>query len=237
VTPLLYAHRGVWDHAPQNSVASIRAAIEAGADGVEVDLRLTSDYQLVLCHDPSFLGREIAESTLDELQRLAPPPLRIPTLKQAFGERPQIRTNLEIKPQLVDRAGVMVDVAYAEISSIWSREDIARLVEVSSFQEAIIEQFALSYPEVPRFLLVDRYASVSKKIATAKSLGCVGINLEWTRATRTNLRRAADQGLLVGVWTVDSLRRAQSLSYSPVSHIITNKVVQLRKVLPPNGRS
>lgn len=70
----LFAHRGVMNHYPENTMAAFRAALAARADGVETDVHLTKDDQLVLIHDETIdrttdgSGR-IAEMTLSELGR------------------------------------------------------------------------------------------------------------------------------------------------------------------------
>lgn len=48
---VVIAHRGEHLHSPENTLASTKAAIEAGADYVEVDLRTTKDSVLVILHD------------------------------------------------------------------------------------------------------------------------------------------------------------------------------------------
>src|SRR5687767_9081442 len=50
-TPLIIAHRGASASAPENTIAAFRAAIEQGADGVELDVQLTSDAVAVVFHD------------------------------------------------------------------------------------------------------------------------------------------------------------------------------------------
>jgi glycerophosphoryl diester phosphodiesterase len=49
--PLVIAHRGVPVQAPENTLASFRLALEAGADAIETDLRLTRDGAIVCLHD------------------------------------------------------------------------------------------------------------------------------------------------------------------------------------------
>ena len=49
--PLIIAHRGLTSGAPENTVAAFRAAAEAGADGVELDVRLSRDGEVVVLHD------------------------------------------------------------------------------------------------------------------------------------------------------------------------------------------
>lgn len=67
---LVASHRGDWRNYPENSLPAIRSAIEMGVDIVEIDLALTSDSVLVLCHDRTIdrttSGRGlIAEITYD----------------------------------------------------------------------------------------------------------------------------------------------------------------------------
>lgn len=50
-TPLIIAHRGASSTAPENTVKAVRYAINAGSDGVEIDIRSTKDGHQVLMHD------------------------------------------------------------------------------------------------------------------------------------------------------------------------------------------
>ncbi|HUF34833.1 MAG TPA: glycerophosphodiester phosphodiesterase family protein [Gemmatimonadales bacterium] len=51
--PLVFAHRGFGDHAPDNSLYAVERALEAGMDGVDVDGQFTRDGELVVYHDLS----------------------------------------------------------------------------------------------------------------------------------------------------------------------------------------
>jgi glycerophosphoryl diester phosphodiesterase len=69
------AHRGEHLHHPENTLLAYQAAIDAGADYFEVDVRTTSDGKLVLSHDGSVArctnGKgEIAKMTFDEVRAL-----------------------------------------------------------------------------------------------------------------------------------------------------------------------
>ncbi len=73
--PLIIAHRGDVTSAPENTLPAFRSALERGADGIELDVRLTRDRQLVVFHDRS-LGRTgggrglVSNATLDEMRAL-----------------------------------------------------------------------------------------------------------------------------------------------------------------------
>uniref|UniRef100_UPI0040386B80 glycerophosphodiester phosphodiesterase family protein n=1 Tax=Alistipes shahii TaxID=328814 RepID=UPI0040386B80 len=93
---LVASHRGDWRNYPENSLPAIRSAIEMGVDIVEIDLALTSDSVLVLCHDRTIdrttSGRGlIAEITYDSIRRVnlragqnAVTHWKVPTLEEAL---------------------------------------------------------------------------------------------------------------------------------------------------------
>lgn len=70
-----YAHRGLWnDELPENSLAAFRSAVEHGF-GIELDVQLTADDQLVVFHDNTLdrmcgVSGKVTEKTLAELRAL-----------------------------------------------------------------------------------------------------------------------------------------------------------------------
>jgi glycerophosphoryl diester phosphodiesterase len=72
---IAYAHQGGAWEAPSSTLYAIRAAIQAGATGIELDVHATADGQLVVCHDPTVDRTTdatglIAELTFDQLATL-----------------------------------------------------------------------------------------------------------------------------------------------------------------------
>lgn len=53
--PLIIAHRGNSAHAPENTVAAFRQAVDLGADWIELDVQLAADLQIVVVHDETLL--------------------------------------------------------------------------------------------------------------------------------------------------------------------------------------
>ena len=51
--PILLPHRGDLAHAPENTLPSFMQAIQKGADGVELDAKLTADGHVIVIHDES----------------------------------------------------------------------------------------------------------------------------------------------------------------------------------------
>jgi len=71
----LYAHRGASVEAPENTLAAFRLALDAGADGIELDVHVSADGVPVVIHDDRLerttSGRgTVGDMTVDELQRL-----------------------------------------------------------------------------------------------------------------------------------------------------------------------
>lgn len=66
-SPVIYAHRGASAHAPENTLAAFRLALEHGADGVELDAKLSADGQVVVIHDQAVDRTTGARGTVREM--------------------------------------------------------------------------------------------------------------------------------------------------------------------------
>ena len=124
----LTAHRGYRQKYPENTMIAFREALKLDIDSVEMDVHMTKDYHIVVCHDAS-LSRttnksgEIYALTLDEV-READAGIKfgeefagekVPTLEEfleLMATRPDIRVLLELK----DYPEIIGDFAYASVS-------------------------------------------------------------------------------------------------------------------------
>lgn len=73
--PLIIAHRGASDTAPENTAFAFEAAINAGADGIELDVQQTADGVLIVFHDLNMeritgLDKNVSDVTYEEIQSL-----------------------------------------------------------------------------------------------------------------------------------------------------------------------
>ncbi len=83
------AHRGAFKNtdAPENSMASLKAAIALGCGGTEFDIHMTSDEVIVINHDAHFLGIEIETNSYQTLlEKSLPNGEKIPTLEAYMKE-------------------------------------------------------------------------------------------------------------------------------------------------------
>lgn len=109
---LVISHRGDWRNYPENSIPAIESVIEMGVDIVEIDLKLTKDSVLVLCHDKTIdrtmSGKGlVSDFTLDSLKTFV--------LKRAHGcktDSLSVPTLREALAVCKDRVVVNVDQGY-----------------------------------------------------------------------------------------------------------------------------
>ena len=102
--PANVGHRGASARLPENTLSSFRAALEAGAGGVELDVRVTRDEHPVVMHDATVdrttdgFGA-VAGMTLEAVRRLGVGRSgeKVPTLREVFEEFPSAAVNLDIK--------------------------------------------------------------------------------------------------------------------------------------------
>ncbi len=117
----IWGHRGAYHFAPENTLTGFQTAVDMGADGVELDIQLTRDGEVVVIHDEKVDrtsdGRgHVKDFTLSELKRLnfnkrgLVPPLfmEIPTLEEVFTLlRPtHLKINVELKTGAVFYEGI-----------------------------------------------------------------------------------------------------------------------------------
>lgn len=142
------AHRGAHQGIPENTLAAYRRAIELGCDWIEVDVRTTSDGQLVSIHDATIdryvsdgsTGR-VASMTLEELQmldigsRIDPKwrEERIPTLREIFDVcSGKIGVYLDVKQASIEAIDALVREFAMAGDVVWyiSESRVERLHEI-----------------------------------------------------------------------------------------------------------
>jgi glycerophosphoryl diester phosphodiesterase len=190
---LRLAHRGDWRSGPENSLAAFRAALERPAcDGLEFDVRLSSDGIPVVCHDETLervQGRPDPVGSLSA-ERLAS--YGVPSLAEVLelaGRRPFL--DVEVK---VDAGPALVEVLAA------SRGPDLHNAVVSSFDPAALRSVGRRAPGWPRWL--NTRALDEDVVARALELGCAGVAVEWHALDAAALSAARSAGLVVTAWTV-----------------------------------
>jgi glycerophosphoryl diester phosphodiesterase len=221
--PLVFAHRGGGGIAPENTIAAFDNAIALGVDGIELDVRLSLDGEVVVHHDETLerttnLAGPVARSRADELGRGG-----VPTLAAVLVRYPDTKIIVEMKLNTAAFAAAVVQVvrAAAAVPRVCLGSFGLRVVRAARILEPAIAtsaaraevQWALyrSWCRVP--VLRVPYAGYQVP--------------EWAGRTRVVSRRfvadAHRAGLRVQVWTVDTAEDALRLLDVGVDALITDR--------------
>jgi glycerophosphoryl diester phosphodiesterase len=210
--PIVIAHRGFSAEAPENTLASVRAAIAAGADMIEVDVTLTADGEVVVIHDDTLdrttdgSGLVVAHS-LEQLLRLDAGAWfarrfrgeRIPTLAQVLDEvRGRILINVEIKPEAV---GERTEGGIAErVVRLIEERDMRDQVIVSSFEPRALLQIDEVDPELATASLYNKDLHLDMDpLAIVGAVGSRALNLSQDRVTPAIVERCRQNQVQVGM--------------------------------------
>jgi glycerophosphoryl diester phosphodiesterase len=201
-TLFCFGHRGAGGHEPENTVRSVRRALELGAAGVEVDVHFV-DGQLMVIHDDTLdrttngHGR-VAKKTFTQLRALnAGLGERIPTLAEIFDavDRRAV-INVELKGPHTAAPVAALIAEYVDRRG-WSHDDFL----VSSFDHARIREVKKLRPEIRTGALIER---VPRGLAQfAEALGAWSLHAGKRCVTPALVADARRRGLKVFVYTIN----------------------------------
>lgn len=228
----IIAHRGAWKKLdlPQNSIAALRAAINAGCFASECDIWMTADSVLVVNHDPHFYGMAVETSTYDELlKKKYPNGESIATLAQfldVIRTQTRVRLVLDIKPSKLGK----------ERSLITARRSY-EMVTARNAQH-IVDYILFDYDACLELERIDPKANIAylngdKSPKDVAADGLWGIDYSY-RAFHKNpgwIEEAKRLGLTVNIWTVNDGKLAESFIEQHVDFITTDEPELLLKMV------
>lgn len=237
--PLIWGHRGASGYAPENTLASFQLAADMHADGIELDIQLTKDRQIVVIHD-EWLDRTsngtgfVKDYTLEELRllnfnQLFPdlPPADIPLMSEVFELiRPTgLTINIELKTSIFDYEGI--EEMILAMTKEYGMED---RVIYSSFNHYSIQRIQKLNPSAPTaFLCQDGPIGFPAYAA--------GFGVDAVHPWFVNLRfpdfmeESRKAGLKVNTWTVNEEEHIRMCTLLGVDAIITNYPDRAQKVV------
>ena len=239
---LLFAHRGLPSaDRPENTLAAIRAAFDSGADGVEVDVRLTADDVLLLSHDADLsrlVGTRatVAGSAWPCLRDTAEARgVRLARVEEVLVAAAGRRVVLEVKqpppgPAATARTALAV---CGELRSL-QRAGLRLDVTVSSFSPDMVAHVRrLVPPGVRTALLGLPLAASSSLLRQALTSGHDELHphVSSVLAAPESVRTAHAVGVAVVPWTVNRRRDLRTLSRLGVDAVITDEPVAARAAL------
>ena len=212
-------HRGATGNVPENTIAAFAAARQLGADGVELDVRLTADGQLVVHHDPAVAsGAVIASTPRREL------PASVPTLAEALEACGRMFVNVEIKNIPIE-PGYDPEARVARLAADAVAESGAEdRVILSSFDLATIDAVHRAHPDIPTGWLTLAGYDQLRAVAAAASRGHRALHPQDPSITPDVVAACQGAGLRVVAWTVNDADRMRALTAMGVDALITDDV-------------
>ena len=226
-------HRGASTEAPENTLAANALAFQQKADGIEVDVRLTKDNQLVCMHDKSAFrtaGKKnlIKESTLNQLKSLDVGKWKgekwsgeaIPSLHEVLSEMPldkkifiEVKEGIEtIDPLIEDIQKNKLDPKYISIMS-FHQEVVKR---VKQAMESLTVNFLIAFSSPKEFL-------DEEVLLKLLEFNLDGVGAEnHLRLSRNFVDLILEKNKKVHVWTVDDIKQAKKYKEMGLSSITTN---------------
>jgi glycerophosphoryl diester phosphodiesterase len=199
-----------------------------GADGVELDVRLTADSKVVVAHDPA-LARVSSGESQGEVERLSFAELarvdvgegeRIPLLEGVLDWAAQhaLVVNVEVKSD-VKRKG---ELLRALIELLAARQRQSEQLLLSSFHPGFVLRLGRALPSFGVAWLVHEKQRLTRLLPAFRRLGAIGVNPQHTLLSSAMVRRYHEAGALISTWTVNDPLLAAAYAAFGVDAVISD---------------
>jgi glycerophosphoryl diester phosphodiesterase len=222
-------HRGAMGHAPENTMASFRKALDLGVDAVELDVRLTGDQEVVVIHDASVDRTTngtglVSEMALSDLQALdagsgfAPGfrGERVPTLAQvlawAAGRTElviEIKGDPEPAPGLLEKTVALIRA-----------HGLSSSVMVISFYHPAVRQARNLDTEIATGILCGGFPA--DPVGAARAAAADSVRPSWHYVNPELVSVLHEAEIVVSPWTVNDVPAMERLISMGVDSIGTN---------------
>lgn len=243
--PLIIGHRGASTHAPENTLAALQMALDAGADGVEFDVQLARDEVPVVIHDPNLRRVAGLNAAILDISSAELADIDVGSWFNAeFPERASASFSRETVPTLDRVLGLLEDASglvYLELKTdggdpgplvkrvcetIRSSSVLPRLI-VKSFCLNTLEKVRRELPQTATAALFEpRVRTVFRRranlIGMAAGCGANHISLHWLLVNRRLVESANDAQIPITVWTVNDPRWVGKAREMGIRSLITN---------------
>ena len=235
----VWAHRGASAYAPENTIPAFKMAVEMGADGVELDVHLSADGKLMVCHDEKVdrtsngKGR-IVDMTCQELKTLdfsngveGYANVRIPTLREVYGllKPTNLSINVEIKSDVVIYYGI-----WDELIKLEHEMGMQGRIVYSSFNHFVLMKVRELEPTAKIGLLYSE--GMVDPWVYANYLHADAVHPHYLAAQAPGVIEGCKKnGVAVHPWTCNDEKAIRELAVAGVDAVITNYPDLARKII------
>lgn len=229
----IVAHRGAAGKAPENTMASIRQAVEDQTDWVEIDVQETADGEVIVIHDSDFMklsgvGLKVWEGTLEQVQQIDVGSWFGPAFA---GER--VPTLRDVLKELRGRAKLVIELKYYGHDEQLEQRVVDLVEEMGMVEDTAIMSLKYDAVEKVRSLRPDWKTG----LLSAQVLGDMsGLDVDFLAvnagmAGPAFIRHNQQAGKQVFVWTVNDKMSMFKMMSLGVDGIITDEPELARQVI------
>ena len=225
----IFAHRGASGYAPENTLPAFAMAEKQGADGIELDVQLTKDGELVVIHDEKIdrtsTGKGfVRDYTLSELRKMSfcnhmelYSGVKIPTLEEVLDlVRPgNMTVNIELKTGIFWYPGIE-----EKTLQVVKDAKMEERVIYSSFNHYSIMRMKAIDPSVKCGFLEESW--ILGAGAYTKSYGVECWHPLYKTLTEETVKELKDNGIEINAWTVNEPDAVQSMIDLGIDSVINN---------------
>jgi len=214
---LIIGHRGAKGYSPENTLVSFQKALAIGALGIELDVHLSADGEIIVIHDEKVdrvtKGNGfVNQMSSADLKALA---IEIPLLFEVFDACPNCLINIELKVK--ETAKPVVDLIE---TYVLGKNRSYKQFLVSSFDWTALQQVRDLDAEIPLGVLTE--TDLDLAINFAKFIKAETIHPHYHLLTSDNTKAMQDSGFKVFAWTVNEPEDIQTIKNFNVNGIITD---------------
>jgi glycerophosphoryl diester phosphodiesterase len=215
----VFAHRGCTEGFTENTIDAFAEARRLGADGVELDVRLTADGALAIHHDAAIPGLGV----IAELQ-VADLPAHVPLLADVLAVCEGMVVNVEIKNAPQDPGWDAGEAVAALTAAAIEEAGWTSRVLVSSFQVATLRAVQAADGRLALGALWGFAAEPEPALAEAAEAGFGAVHPFVLSVNPALVERAHAMGLAVNVWTVNDPEDLRAMVAAGVDTVITDRL-------------
>ncbi len=215
----VFAHRGCTQGFVENTLDAFAEARRLGADGVELDVRLTADGALAVHHDAEIPGLGVI-AALD----VADLPAHVPLLADVLAVCEGIVVDVEIKNAPQDPGWDPGEAVAALVAAAIDEAGATNRVIVSSFQVPTLRAVQAADPRLALGALWGFTTQPGPALTEAADARFRAVHPFVSSVDRDLVQRAHDAGLALNVWTVNAPDDLRTMVAWGVDAVITDRL-------------
>jgi glycerophosphoryl diester phosphodiesterase len=210
------AHRGASGYESENTLIAFQKALDFKVDGIEIDVHLSSDGEIMVIHDETINrttnGRGLVKNySASELQKYG-----IPTLTEVLElVNRSCFINIELKGIGTEKPVVKLIEEYI-VEKNWNYNDFL----VSSFDWKMLDEVQILNPKIKIGVLTEY--TILEALAFAKNINAFSIHPYYNLLTKENVALMQENGFEVYTWTVNIKEDIEKIKAFNVNGIISD---------------